>query len=201
MPKQEKLEAVQKIKNGLTQSAAAILAEFRGLKVEEFKELRRRLAEGGAEFKVVKNTLTRLAVRDAKLDELLPMLEGSTAIAFVEGDPILAAKSLDEISKKFPALVIKGGLIEGRVLDATQAQSLAKLRPRDVLLAELVGLFQAPIQKMAILLSAPLRDLGYALAAFRQKRDEEQPPEATAQKIPTEKGPATEEEPETPTEK
>lgn len=169
MPKPQKIEAVKQIKERLIGSDAALLTEFRGLKVEELKELRRKLQEGGAEFKVVKNTLTRIAVREAQLEDLLPMLEGSTAIAFVRGDPLAAAKGLDEIARKYPALVIKGALFEGRILDAVQAQSLAKLRPREVLLAELVTMVQSPLQKMAILLTAPLRDLAYALAAYREK--------------------------------
>lgn len=179
MPKPQKIETVKEIKERLTGSDAALLAEYRGLKVQELKELRRRLAEDGAEFKVVKNTLTRLAVREAELEDLLPMLEGSTAIAFVRGDPIAAAKGLDEIARKYPALVIKGGLFEGRVLDAAQAQLLAKLKPRDVLLAELAAMLLAPVQKLAILLTAPLRNLGYALGALQEQRriEEDHPPE------------------------
>lgn len=183
MPKPEKIEAVKQIKERLIGSDAALLTEFRGLKVEELKELRRKLEEGGAEFKVVKNTLTRIAVREAELEDLLPMLEGSTAIAFVRGDPLAAAKGLDEIARKYPALVIKGALFEGRILDAVQAQSLAKLRPREVLLAELVTMVQSPLQKMAILLSAPLRDLAYALAAYREKA-QKGPPQSEEEPAP-----------------
>ncbi|MGH3117200.1 MAG: 50S ribosomal protein L10 [Gaiellales bacterium] len=168
MPKPEKVAAVQELSERLREAPAALLAEFRGLKVQEMKELRRTLAGAGAEFRVVKNTLARLAAREAKLDDLLPLLEGSTGIAFVRGDPIEAAKGLDEFAKKYPALVVKGGLLERRVLGADEASELAKVKPREVLLAELAGLLQSPLQRLMLVLSAPLRNLGYALAARRE---------------------------------
>lgn len=175
MPKPQKIEAVKELKERLERADAALLTEFRGLKVQELKELRRRLAEIGAEFKVVKNTLTRLAVRDAKLDELLPLLEGSTAITFVTGgDAIAAAKGLDEIARKYPSLIVKGGLVEGRVIDAEKARALAKVKPREELLADLAGMLQAPLQKLVLLLAAPLRDLGYALSSYRDQRQQEE---------------------------
>jgi large subunit ribosomal protein L10 len=184
MPRPEKAEKVKELKDRLETSDAAILAEFRGLKVTEMKELRRKLAEGGAEFRVVKNTLTRLAVREADLEALLPLVEGSTAITFVKGDPVVAAKGLDEMARKYPALVVKGGLVEGRVVNAERAQALARVKPREELLAELAGLFQAPIQRLAYLFSAPVRNLGYALGAYRAKLEEEEGPAGAAAVAP-----------------
>jgi len=175
MPKPQKVEAVRELKERFEGSKAALLAEFRGLKVEEMKELRRILSESGGQFKVVKNTLSRIAAKEASLDELLPFLEGSTAIAFINGDPVAAAKGLDEMAKKYPALVIKGGLMDGKVFGAEQAQALAKVKPREVLLAQLAGLLQSPIQGLVNLLQAPVRDLGYVLAAYRQKLEEQGP--------------------------
>lgn len=190
MPKPEKIDSVKKLTERLRGADAALLAEYRGLRVAELKELRLKLAEGGTEFRVVKNTLTRIAVRNAELEELLPMLEGSTAIAFVKGDPITAAKALDELSKKYPVLSIKGGLVEGRVLDGESARALASIKPRDVLLAEFAGMLQSPIQKLVLLLSAPLRNLGYALAAYRTnletRPEESQPGTDTTEPSPTE---------------
>src|SRR5207302_6462926 len=103
------------------------------------------------------------------LDELVRLLERSTAIAFVKGDPVTAAKGLDEIARKYPALVLKGGLLTGRVLNAERAAALANVAPREVLLAQIAGAFQAPLAKLAALLQAPVRSLGYALGAYRDK--------------------------------
>src|SRR5438067_5718818 len=169
MPKAQKVEAVEDLKVELRESQAALLTSFRGLKVAEMTELRRSLAASQTEFRVVKNTLAKIAARDIGLDELLPLLEGSTAIAFVKGDPVTAAKGLDEIARKYPALVLKGGLLTGRVLSAERAAALANLAPREVLLAQIAGAFQAPLAKLAALLQAPVRSLGYALGAYRDK--------------------------------
>ena len=116
----------------------------------EMTELRRSLAASQTDFKVVKNTLAKIAAKDIGLEDLLPLLEGSTAIAFVKGDPVTAAKGLDEISRKYPALVLKGGLLTGRVLSAERAAALAHVAPREVLLAQIVGAFQAPLAKVKI---------------------------------------------------
>jgi large subunit ribosomal protein L10 len=169
MPKAQKIEAVEELRERLQNSTAALLTSFTGLKVAEMTELRRALAGSQAEFRVVKNTLARIAATQSGFDELIPLLEGSTAIAFVTGDPVVAAKGLDEVSKKYPALVLKGGLLTGKVLSAERAAALASVAPRDVLLAQLAGAFQAPLAKLAALLQAPLRSLGYALGAYREK--------------------------------
>lgn len=101
MPTPHKAETVRELAERFTSCTALLLAEFRGLKVEEMKELRRALAAAGTQFKVVKNTLTRIAARETKVQGIIPLLEGSTAIAFVEGDPVAAAKVMDEMSKKY----------------------------------------------------------------------------------------------------
>jgi large subunit ribosomal protein L10 len=169
MPKAQKIEAVERLKGEFRESQAALLTSFRGLKVAEMTELRRSLAASQTDFKVVKNTLAKIAAKDIGLEDLLPLLEGSTAIAFVKGDPVTAAKGLDEISRKYPALVLKGGLLTGRVLSAERAAALAHVAPREVLLAQIAGAFQAPLSKLAALLQAPVRSLGYALGAYREK--------------------------------
>jgi large subunit ribosomal protein L10 len=202
MPKVEKVEAVRELTERFRNSNAALLTEFAGLKVSEMKELRRVLADVGGDFKVVKNTLSRIAAREAQLEDLLPLLEGSTAIAFVSGDPVSAAKGLDAVSKKYPALVIKGGILDGSILDSARAAALAKVAPREVLLGQLAGMLQSPVQKLAYLLSAPVRELGYALGALREKREGEGPtpsqspageaPPAPAEAVPdaAEEGPS-----------
>jgi large subunit ribosomal protein L10 len=169
MPKAQKVEAVERLKVEFRESQAALLTSFRGLKVAEMTELRRSLAASQTEFKVVKNTLARIAAKDIGLEDLLPLLEGSTAVAFVKGDPVTAAKGLDEISRKYPSLVLKGGVLTGRVLSAERAAALANVAPREVLLAQIAGAFQAPLAKLAALLQAPVRSLGYALGAYRDK--------------------------------
>ena len=186
MPKAQKVSAVENLKVELRESEAALLTSFRGLKVAEMTELRRSLAASQTEFKVVKNTLAKIAAKDIGLDELLPLLEGSTAIAFVKGDPVTAAKGLDEISRKYPSLVLKGGVLTGRVLSAERAAALANVAPREVLLAQIAGAFQAPLAKLAALLQAPVRSLGYALGAYRDKLTAGAPPtdEAPAEPAP-----------------
>jgi len=184
MPKAQKVEAVEDLKVELRESQAALLTSFRGLKVAEMTELRRSLAASQTEFKVVKNTLAKIAAKDIGLDDLLPLLEGSTAIAFVKGDPVTAAKGLDEIARKYPALVLKGGLLTGRVLNAERAAALANVAPREVLLAQIAGAFQAPLAKLAALLQAPVRSLGYALGAYRDKVTAGAPASATAPEAP-----------------
>lgn len=169
MPKPHKLEAVEELVSDFTGSEAALLASFRGLKVAELTELRRTLAPTQTEFKVVKNTLARIAARQAGLEDLVPLLEGSTAIAFVRGDPVAAAKGLDEVAKKYPALVIKGGLLDRKALTAERAVALASVKPREVLLAGLAGAIQAPVVTVVSMVAAPVRSLAYALAAYRDK--------------------------------
>ncbi|HEX2054241.1 MAG TPA: 50S ribosomal protein L10 [Actinomycetota bacterium] len=170
MPKPQKVEAVQALKERFQDSDAALLAEFTGLKVGEMMQVRRKLAENGTNFGVVKNTLGRIAATEANMEELIPLLRGSTAIAFVKGDAVVAAKNLDEVAKRYPALVVKGGILGGKVLDADQAKALASVAPREVLLAQLAGLLQSPIQKIGSLLYAPLGNLGNVLYALQQQR-------------------------------
>lgn len=181
MPKPQKVAAVKELRTKLESSDAALLAEFTGLKVGEMMQVRRRLAENGTDFGVVKNTLGRIAATEANLEELIPLLKGSTAIAFVRGDAVLAAKSLDEVAKKYPALVVKGGILGGKVLDAGQAKALASVASREVLLAQLAGLLISPIQKMGSLLYAPLGNLGNALYALQQQRGAGVPAETSAE--------------------
>jgi len=179
MPKPQKVEAVQALKEKLESSDAALLAEFTGLKVGEMMQVRRKLAENGTNFGVVKNTLGRIAATQANMEDLIPLLRGSTAIAFVKGDAVLAAKSLDEVAKTYPALVVKGGILGGKILDAQQAKALASVESREVLLAQLAGMLISPIQKMGSLLYAPLGNMGNALYALQQQRSSQAPAEAT----------------------
>jgi large subunit ribosomal protein L10 len=184
MPKPQKVAAVKELREKLESSDAALLAEFTGLKVGEMMQVRRSLAENGTNFGVIKNTLGRIAATEANMEDLIPLLRGSTAIAFVNGDAVLAAKSLDEVAKKYPALVVKGGMLGGKILDADQTKALASVEPREVLLAKLAGLLISPIQKMGSLLYAPLGNLGNALYALQQQRGSETPAASAAPEAP-----------------
>ena len=164
MPKTEKVEKVKKLTAEFTSATGAVLADYRGLTVTDATQLRRSLREADARFVVAKNTLARLAAKGAGLDELLPMLEGPTAITFLRGDAVAGAKVLLDMSKKFPALQVKGALVDGTVMGEEQAKSLATLESKEVSLGKVAGMLQAPLARMVFLLQAPLQRMAYALA-------------------------------------
>lgn len=172
MPNASNVADVEKIRDHFDVSTAALLTEYRGLKVAELAELRLKLRDSGTEYRVLKNTLTGIVARDHGHEGLLPMLQGPTAIAFVKGDPVQAAKDLKEFAEEHPALVLKGGLMEGRVLDSADVERLSKMESREVLLARAAGLFKAQTQKAAGLFAAPLRQVATMTAALRDKRQE-----------------------------
>jgi len=167
----EKVAAVAEIRERLTESDAAVLTEYRGLKVSELAELRGALRPAGTDFKIFKNTLARRAAEEAGLAELVPMLEGPTAIAFVKGDAVIAAKALRDFGRTNAALVVKGGLLGTNVLAAADVTALADVAPREVLLARLAGGFQAPMVKAAGLFSAFTRNMAYGLKALIDQRE------------------------------
>ena len=169
-----KVEAVANFKERLTSSAAVILTEYRGMRVNELADLRSALSKGGTDYKVVKNTLATIAARDVGMEDLVELLQGPTAFAFVSGDPVVAAKEIADFAKRQPALVMKGVLLEGRVLGGDQARKLATLESREVLLTKAAGMFISPIQQAANLFAAPLNKLGAALAALKDKLEGQQ---------------------------
>jgi large subunit ribosomal protein L10 len=175
MARPDKAASVAEITERFNDSDAALLTEYRGLKVSEIAEVRTALRESDTDYKVLKNTLTRLAVREVGLEELADMLIGPTAIAFIKGDAAAAAKALDEASKKFPVLTIKGGVLNGKVIDADQAKELAKLESRDVLLTKIAMMFNQPAQQTINVFSALLRDLGSMLAQVVAQKESEAP--------------------------
>jgi large subunit ribosomal protein L10 len=194
VPNPSNVAEVDAIKDRLDGSVAALLTEYRGLKVGDLKELRTSLRASGTEYKVQKNTLVGIAARDKGFEDLVAMLAGPTAVAFVRsegGDPVAAAKSLAEFARTHPALVVKGGILEGRILDADGVKQLATLESRDVLLAKIAGLLQAQLQSGVNVLAAPLRAVATMTTALRDKRAAEQPeaaaePEPTAESAPEE---------------
>jgi large subunit ribosomal protein L10 len=145
----DKIAAIEEMSGKFRDSQGAVLTEYRGLTVADLKELRGSL-QGNAQFRVAKNTLTKLAAKDAGLDdEIAPLLSGPTAIAFVNGDITQAAKGLLDFSKANPLLVIKGGVLDGKLLDAKEVGKLADIEPRDVLLAKVAGGLKAGLAKAA----------------------------------------------------
>jgi large subunit ribosomal protein L10 len=180
MARPEKEQAVEEIAGKFGDAQAALLTEYRGLSVGEIAEVRRALRDAEADYKVLKNTLTRIAVRDVGLEELVEMLQGPTAVAFCRGDAVAAAKALDDAAKKFPVLVVKGGVLRGQVIDAEQAKALAKLEPREVQLAKIAMMMNAPMQQTVNVFSALLRDLGSMLGQVLAQKESAEPPDEPA---------------------
>ena len=150
MPNAEKIEKVAALKERIEGADALLLAEYRGLSVHDATELRRALSEQ-ARFAIVKNTLMQRAAADAGVAELEALLEGPTAVAFVKGDVVATAKKVVDAAKKFPALVLKGGYLDGKVLSAAEAQSLATLESREVMLSMVAGMLKAETTRAASL--------------------------------------------------
>src|SRR5262249_54996573 len=171
MARPEKVAVVDEIRTKLDEADAAILTEYRGLTVAELATLRGALRPAGTEYKIFKNTLARRAADEAGLDDLASLLEGPTAIAFVRGDAVTAAKALRDFGRGAPPLVGKGGLLRTRMLSAAEIDALADIEPRDVLLARLAGGFQAPLTKAAGLFQAFTRNFAYGVKAYIDQRE------------------------------
>ncbi|MDP9388241.1 MAG: 50S ribosomal protein L10, partial [Actinomycetota bacterium] len=169
-PRPEKVAVVDEVRERLGAANAAILTEYRGLTMKQLAALRRSLGEAGGSYKIYKNTLVRFAARDLGLEDLTSMLEGPTAIAFVDGDAVTVAKALRDFSRANPNLVVKGGLLGSTVLSPTDAAALADLPPREVLLARVAGALAAPLTQFAGLLQAVPRSFAYGLQALIDKR-------------------------------
>ncbi|HEY7488037.1 MAG TPA: 50S ribosomal protein L10 [Streptosporangiaceae bacterium] len=187
MSRADKAAAVAELTSEFQSSNGAVLTEYRGLTVAQLGELRRNLGDN-AKFAVVKNTLTKLAVRDAGIDGGLgELLEGPSAIAFVKGDVVEAAKGLRDFAKANPLLVIKGGFIDGKPMTPAEISQLADLESREVLLAKLAGAMKASMANAASVLNAlptQMAQLAEALRAKNAETDEqseagEAPPEET----------------------
>jgi large subunit ribosomal protein L10 len=174
MANPEKNAAVAEITEHFRSAQAAYLTEYRGLTMAQLSELRRSLGRETT-YAVVKNTLTKIAAKDAGVDGLEGWLSGPTAIAFIKGDPVEAAKGLRTFSRANPLLVIKGGLLEGRTLSADEVNQIADLDSREVLLAKLAGAMKAKTSQAAALFQAPLSQLARLAQALADKLAEGQP--------------------------
>ncbi|MFT4148122.1 MAG: 50S ribosomal protein L10 [Micrococcaceae bacterium] len=184
MATQEKIAAVKAISDELQNSNGVLLTEYRGLTVEQLKNLRRSMGEN-AKYSVVKNKLTAIAAKDAGM-EGFDDLSGPTAIAFVKGDVVEVAKSLRDFAKENDALVIKGGHYEGSVLDTDGVKKLASLESREVLLAKLAGGMKASMSQAAALFNAPLVQAVRTVDALRAKVETEGPVASDDTEVKTE---------------
>jgi large subunit ribosomal protein L10 len=169
MPNAGKIDRVAKLKERLGASDAILLTEYRGLTVSELSDLRRSLAEGGASFAVVKNTLMLRAAQESSMADLESLLEGPTAVAFVEGDAVAAAKKVVDAIKRFPALVLKGGFMDGRMLSAADARALADLESREVMLSMVAVLLKGEMSRAAAMFGSAQSKFVSLMGALREK--------------------------------
>lgn len=170
-PRPDKVAIVEEITAKLNSSLAVFVTEYRGLSVGQMANLRAPLREAGAEHKVYKNTLARIAATDAGFEGLNEYLLGPTSLTFVTGDSVAAAKALLDQSRLTPMLVIKGGMLGTSLMSADDVKALATLPSRDELLARLAGAFQAPLVKTAGLLQALPRNFAYGLSALIERQE------------------------------
>jgi large subunit ribosomal protein L10 len=171
MARADKAAAVAELKKEFTSSNGAVLTEYRGLTVAQLNELRRNLGDT-AKFAVVKNTLTKIAATDAGVEGLQELLQGPSAIAFVKGDVVEAAKGLRDFAKANPLLVIKGGYIDGKSMTAADVTKLADLESREVLLAKLAGAMKGSMANAAALFNALPTQMAQLSEALKVKRVE-----------------------------
>ncbi len=193
MANAEKVAAVAELTGRFKDSSGAVLTEYRGLTVAQLADLRRSLGDH-ATFAVVKNTLTKIALTEAGLsDQLLSLLAGPSAIAFVDGDVVEAAKGLRDFAKANPLLVIKGGVLDGKAITSAEIIKLADLEPRDVLLAKLAGAMKASLAGAAATFNALPVQMAQLAEALRAKREAAEAPvtEAPVTEAPVTEAPAT----------
>jgi large subunit ribosomal protein L10 len=198
MKREHKEQVVDELTQRLKAAETLLVADYRGLTMPQIDELRTRLLESGARFTVVKNTLTRRAAEAAGADALLALLDGPSAIAFLEadGDMVAAAKALADSARETNVLEIRGGIMQGRTVTAAEVESLAKLPPEDVLRGQVLGAIVAPLTTLAALLNAPLQNLvGLIDARIEQLGGEEAAPASEAAPEPEADSAAAEEEP------
>jgi len=167
MARSDKVAAVAELTNKFSSSAGVVLTEYRGLSVKALRELRRSLGED-ASYSVSKNTLTTIAAREAGIDAIEEHLAGPTAIAFIDGDPVVVAKGLRDFARTNPQLVIKGGVLDGKFMTSDEVRKLADLESREVLLGTVAGALQGVLQQAVSLVSAPLSQAARLFAALEQ---------------------------------
>jgi large subunit ribosomal protein L10 len=188
MPRADKVEKVAELTDRIRSAEALLLADFKGLSVGDATELRRSLRAAGARLAVVKNTLMVRAASEAGAADLQALLQGPTAVAFVEGDVVAVAKSLSDAVRRFPVLSLKGAYMEGKVLSAEQAQALAALEPRPVLLARVAGLAKSEMARAAYVFQALQGRFLAVLEALREKLPAAEEESTSEEPTPAEAG-------------
>lgn len=173
----DKASAVAELTENFRNSSATVLTEYRGLTVKQLTELRRTLGNE-TKYSVSKNTLAKRAATDAGIEGLEELFTGPTALAFISGDPVEAAKGLRTFAKANPVLIIKGGVFEGRAITADEVNKIADLESREVLLAKLAGAMKGNLTKAAGLFQAPLSQVARLAAALQEKREKDGSAEA-----------------------
>jgi large subunit ribosomal protein L10 len=169
MARPDKVEAVNEIAQRFTSATAAVVTEYRGLSMAQLAELRRALGEG-ATYRVAKNTLVKRAAEQSGIDGLDEMFVGPTAIAFIEGEPVDAAKALRNFAKDHKSLVIKGGYMDGRPISVSEVESIADLDSREVTLSKLAGALKGKLSQTAALFAAPASQVARMTAALEEKK-------------------------------
>lgn len=170
---QQKADLVSEIKEKIENSKGIVLVNYSGLTVEEATELRSKFRELDVDYKVYKNTLMRRAFDESGHEEMAEFLVGPSAIAFSNGDEVSAAKVAAEFAKDHPAIELKAGLVDGKVLDVKGIEALAKLPPKEVLVAQLLGMLNTPVQGLANVLQGNIRGLAVVLQAIQEKKESE----------------------------
>ncbi len=168
MNKAEKQQTVATLGEQFRAITSAFLIDYRGLKVVDATDLRRKVREIDGSYIVVKNTLALRAAKETKLEQLTPYFEGPTAVAFHSRDVVGLAKLLTEVAKANPSVAFKAALIEGKVVPVSEIQTIASMPSREVMLSKLLFLLKAPLQRLALVLKAPVRDLGLVLKQVRK---------------------------------
>ena len=174
MPSEKVLKQKKEIVNGLSQkikvAKSMVLADYRGLTVEQDTELRNALRKAGVEYKVVKNTMTKLAMKENGLEEISPYLNGPTALASSNSDPVAPAKVLSEFAKKFEKFELKAGVVEGKIIDVNGIKTLAELPSKEVLVARVLGSLNAPLSGLVTVLNGNISGLVRTLNAIAEKK-------------------------------
>ena len=174
MPTQEKIESVDDLKRRLSGVKTVVLAEYRGLSVQQLSDLRKQLRAVSAEYKVVKNRLAKLALSD-ELAGVKSLLKGPTGMVMAKDDPVAVAKALHTFARTNQALVIKAGFVEGQMLEPAGLKALADLPSKDAIRAQIAGAIQGPLAQLVGLLQAPHRELAYVLAQRGKDAEETSP--------------------------
>ena len=167
----EKVAMIAELNKALKESKGMVLVDFRGIKVAQDTKLRRKMREAGVDYSVIKNNMASIAAKEAGIEGLDNYLKGPLAMVSSAKDPVAPAKLISEFMKENRVMEIKGGLVEGKVINAEAVKALASLPPREVLLARLLGSMQAPITGLVTVLNGNIRNLVYALDAVRQQKE------------------------------